>query len=277
MPESSFILSLVLQSALIPFGVTAALLIALRKPAMALAAGFLASYFTVFHAQWSPLPHQALDWLPWIALIGTVVAIVSEHLPAARLPLRAILALAAPAVIVWPALASLGAAKFVAAIVVSAILILAAWSWLASSAPSRPTPAPLLMVVAGGMALTMMIDASQAIGQSSGALASALVACVVLNLLPRLRVEFNGAAVGVAVLLFGALLINAWLYASLSPLYVALLAGGLLADPIIAGINRLRGTQGGLVAWLFTVVLAGLPVLAAIALAVKAAQDAGGY
>lgn len=277
MPESSFILSLVLQSALIPFGVAIVLLIALRKPAMALAAGFLASYFTVFHAQWSPVPHQALDWLPWIALFGAAGAIVSEHVPVARLPLRAALTLAAAAVVVWPALASLGTAKAFAAVVVAAVLMFAAWNWLASSSTARPTPAPLLMVVAGGTALTMMIDASQAIGQSGGALASALAACVVLNLVPRLRVEFNGAAVGVAVLLFGALLINAWLYASLSPIYVGLLAGGLLADPVVASINRMRNSQGGLVAWLATVVLAGLPVLAAIALAVKAAQDAGGY
>lgn len=276
MPESSFVLSLILQSALLPFGVALALLLALRKPALALAAGFLASYFAVFHAQWSFVPHQALDWLPWIALFGSAGAIASEHLPRARLPLRAVLAAATAAVSVWPAVASLGFAKMALIVVPAAALMLAAWTYLASAAHSRPTPAPLLMVVAGGAALALMLDASQAIGQASGALAAALAACVVLNL-PRLRVEFNGAANGVAVLLLGALLTNAWLYAGFSLGYVALLAGGLLADPLVAGVNRLRRRNGGAGSWVGAAVLSSMPVLVTIGLAIRAAQEAGGY
>jgi hypothetical protein len=276
MPESSFIVSLILQSALLPFGVALAVLIVLRKPAMAVAAGFLAAYFAAFHAQWSFVPHQALDWLPWIALFGAAGAIVSEHLPGARLPLRAVIALAIAAVVTWPALASLGTGKTVLVVIVAAALMLAAWTYLAAAAQSRPTPAPLLVVIAGGAALALMLDASQAIGQSSGALAMTLAACTLINL-PRTRIEFHGAANGTAVVLLGALLMNAYLYAGFSLGHVALLAGGLLADPLVAGINRLRRREGGAGSWVGTAVLTAVPVLLTIGLAIKAAQDAGGY
>jgi len=132
------------------------------------------------------------------------------------------------------------------------------------------------MVVAVGTALALMLDSSQAIGQLSGSLASALVACVVFNL-PRLRTAFSSAAIGVAVLVLGALLANAYLYAGFSLVYVALLVAGLLADPLVATVNRLRQRSNGVGAWLTAGVLCALPVLVTIGLVVKAAQEAGGY
>ena len=63
MPETSFFLPLVLQSAVVPLGVALAVLATLRAvrpqaPAslLALVAGFLASSFLTMRAQWSLVP-----------------------------------------------------------------------------------------------------------------------------------------------------------------------------------------------------------------------------
>lgn len=285
MPNPSFVLPLILQSAVVPFGVALALLFALRRvplqpvvPAVALAGGFIASYFTVFHAQWSVVPKTALDWLPYVAAFGVAGAVASENAPhaVARVLSRLVISLVVVTLIVWPALASLGMTKAVLLTGAAAASICAVWSYLAKAGDERPTPAPLLMVVAGGAALVLMLDSSASLGQAGGALASALAACVLFNL-PRARIAFSGAATGVAVLLLGALLTNAYLYAGFSLGYVALLAGGLLADPVVAGINRLRKRSGGAGSWITAMVLTAVPVLATVGLAVKAMQESGGY
>jgi hypothetical protein len=280
MPDpSSFILPLLLQSALIPFGLALAILAVLRgSSALAVAVAFIASYFAIFHAQWSFVPQQVLDWLPWLVGFGTAAAIAAERSTHAtgRLLARATIALVGAGVVVWPALASIGWQKGLLTIAVAGLLIGTAWSYLARAGQGRPTPSLLLTVVAGGTALALMLDSSQAIGQLSGALASALAACVVFNL-PRLRSPFSSAAIGVAVLVLGALLTNAYLYAGFSLVYVALLVAGLLADPLVAAVNRLRQRSNGVGAWLSAGVLCALPVLVTIGLVVKAAQEAGGY
>lgn len=284
MPDPSLFLPLLLQSALIPFGVALAVLFALRRAGVAqaavaaLAAGFVAAYFSIFHAQWSPLPRTALDSLPYIAAIGAVAAIAAENAGGAlaRLLSRIVVALAVAAAVVWPAMASLGWGKAVALAAGFALAAGAAWSWLAQSAASRPTPAPLLAVVAGGSALVLMLDASAALGQAAGALASALAACVLFNL-PRTRAAFSSAAAGTAVLLAGALLLNAHVYAGLSAAYLALLMAGLLADPLVAAANRMRRQSGGAGSWAATLMLTAIPVMVTVGLAVRAMQESGGY
>jgi hypothetical protein len=284
MPDPSFILPLVIQSALIPFGVALAALIAFRAArfsegaAVAIALGFVAAYFAVFHQQWSFVPHQALDWLPWIALLTTVGAIAVEHAGGTvpRIVARSALALAIAALAIWPAFASLGLLKTLLSIAVTGALTAFAWSMLAPTAANRQTPALLLTMVAGGAALALMLDSSQAIGQSSGALASALIACIVFNL-PRVRMQFSGAATGIALLLLAALLANAHFYAGFSLGYVALLAGALLADPLVAALTRSRQKNGGFGVAAGTVLLGAVPVVAVLALVAKTAQESGGY
>lgn len=285
MPDPSFIIPLFLQSALVPFGVALALLFALRRkplqasvPAIALAGGFVAAYFAAFHAQWSVVPKTALDWLPTIAMFGVAGSLAAENAPNAvtRLLSRLVIALVAVTLVVWPAMASLGAAKAATVAGSAALLVVMAWSFLAKSGENRPTSAPLLAIVAGGAGLALMLDSSAALGQSSGALAAALAACVLFNL-PRVRVAFSAAATGAAVLLLGVLLLNAYVYAGFSPVYVALLAGGLFADPLVAGIDRLRNRPGGTGSWITAAVLTAVPVLATVGLAVKTMQDSGGY
>ena len=285
MIEPSFFLPLVLQSAVIPFGVALAVLAGARAlrlgtagPALAIAAGFASAYFAILHAQWSVVPKVALDWLPWIALAALAGALAVERIANAAFRTAARLALAAlvAAVVVWPALASLGLPKALLSIGVTAVAVCVAWSYLARAGAARPTPPLLLTVVAGGAGLALMLDSSQSIGQLSGALASVLAARVVFNL-PRARIPLSPAAAGVAVLLMAALLASAHVYADFPLVYVALLAGGLVADPLVEGLNRLRQRRGGAGAWVAAAVLAAIPTMLTIGLALKAAADAGGY
>jgi hypothetical protein len=268
MPDTSFMLALVLQSALLPFALALVVLLALRRPAPAIAVGFLASYFAVFHAQWSALPKQALDWMPWIALAA--LAVVGWRKAPPRLSLRAALALGTSVAVVWPALASLGMASALILIVAGAALMLLGWS--AVGAAQRPLAAPLLTLVAGGAGLALMIDSSQALGQLSGALAAALAACALLGLM-RKRIGFDAAAAGIAVLLLGALLINAYLYAGFPLAYVGLLVAALLAEALVTVIGRASGPRTSIAAGVLTL----LPVLLVLVLTLRVAQEAGGY
>lgn len=285
MPDLSFFASLVLQSAVIPFGVAFAVLAIARAlrlgptgAALAIAAGFLAGYFAILHAQWSAVPKVALDWLPWIAVGATAGAAATERIgnSGVRMAARLVLALAAGALVVWPALASLGVQKAVLAAGATGVLACVVWSYLARAAVSRPTPPLLLAIIAGGTALALMLDSSQSLGQLSGALASVLAARVVFNL-PRVRIPLSPAAAGVAALLLGALLANAHLYAEFPLGYIALLVGSLIADPLVAGLNNLRQRGSGAGAWVAAAVLAAIPTAVTIGLAAKAASDAGGY
>jgi hypothetical protein len=179
-------------------------------------------------------------------------------------------------VVAWPALASLGMQKAILLTAATGVVLTVIWSVMARTADSRPTPPLLLAVVAGGAGMALMLDSSQSIGQLNGALASALAACVVFNL-PRVRTAFSPAAAGVAVLLLGALLANAYIYAGFPLGYIALLAGGLIADQVVEGLNRLRRRSGGAGSWAAATALAAIPVVVTIGLAVKAAADSGGY
>jgi hypothetical protein len=110
-----------------------------------------------------------------------------------------------------------------------------------------------------------MIDASQLLGQLCGGLGVAIGVCGLL------RRPFGPAAAGTAVLLLGALLGYAFIYAGFGMLMVALLVAALLADALLGALRRRPAAP--LPGALLTV----LPVLVAVGLAVKAMQDAGGY
>jgi len=280
MPEMSFFLPLVLQSALVPLVVALVVLAAGRAARReagaalpALAAGFIASYAATLHAQWSPLPKVALDWLPYVTAAGAVAALTAEKIAAAhaRIAARLLVALATGTLAVYPALGSLGPAKAALAAAVMAVVVTMVWTLKTRPARGPATRPLLLALVAGGSGLALMLDSSQAIGQLSGALAMALAACV-LFVLPRFAVPFTAAATGLAVLLLGALLTNAYVYAGFPLGYVALLVAALLIDPVLTALRRTGGLP-----WIPAAVLTAIPVLVTVALAVKAAQDHGGY
>jgi hypothetical protein len=283
LPESSLVLSILRESTLVPFGASLAVLAAGRAlrlqsagTAVALAAGFLASYFAVLHAQWSPVPQVALDWTPWIVLAALAGALATEKLPGAgaRFSVRLALALAAAALIVWPALVTFGAQKAAIAIVATGLPIALVWSVAAPVAHGGASRPLLLAVVAGGAGIALLLDSSPSVGRLSGAQAAALCACMVFNL-PRVRVAFSPAAAGVTVMVLGTLLANAHLYAGFPLGYVALIVGALLVDPVLAKIHRLRRKAGDGPSWIPGAVLTAIPVMVTVALAVKAAQDSG--
>ena len=282
MPETSFFLPLILQSAVVPFGVAVAVLAACRAARLdalasllAVAGGFIVSYFAVMHAQWSLVPKAALDWLPWIAIAGAFAAVASGNMPrtAARLAVRLVVSLVAGGLVVSAAIGSFGPQKAALSAVAIGLAITALWTLVTRPAQGAATRPLLLSVVAGGSGLALMIDSSQSMGQLSGALAMTLAACMVFAL-PRIGVRFAPAAAGLAVLLLGTIWATAHLYAGFSLGYVALLAGGLLIDPIVAAVRRAE--TGGL-PWIPAAVLTAIPVAVTVALAVKAMQDSGGY
>lgn len=284
--DISFFLPLVIQSALVPFTVAIVTLFLLTRSSfqrlaapVAILLAFLASYFLVFQDQWTPVPRQALDWLFWIGLLALPGAVLVERVQhgGVRILLRAILACAAIVMVIWPLLQQGEPQQHATVIAVSVILIAAAWTLLAREAQRGPMPPVLLTIVAGGAALALMIDASQMIGQLLGALAMACAGCAAFNL-GRRRAYFNEAATGLALIVLGALVANAFVYADFSIVYVVLLAAGLLGSVLAEALLRLFGKEsGGAASWVASLLLSGLPVLVAIGLAVKSAQDSGGY
>jgi hypothetical protein len=190
--------------------------------------------------------------------------------------LRLVLGLAVAAIVAWGALASLGMAKAAVAVAIAGVLIAAVWTGFGKAAEGGARHPMLLAVVAGGTGLSLMLDSSQQIGQLSGALAAALGACMLVNL-PRTRVAFPPAASGLAVVLLGALILNAHLYAGFSLGYVALLVVALLADSLLAAGVRLRGRDLHPGSWIPAAVLTVIPVVATIAMVLKTAQEHGGY
>ena len=76
---------------------------------------------------------------------------------------------------------------------------------------------------------------------------------------------------GASVLLLGALLGYAAIYAGFSMTMVALLVAALLADALLSALRRNPAAA------LPSALLMVLPVLAALGLAAKAMQDSGGY
>ena len=282
MPETSFLLPLLLQSAVVPFGVAVAVLAACRAARLdalasllAVAAGFVASHVAILHAQWSLVPKVALDWLPWIALAGAIAATTGERLPgaASRFALHLGVSLVVGGLLVSSAIGSLGPLKAALVALATGLVLAGLWTLVTRPAQGAATRPLLLAVVAGGTGLVLMMDSSQSMGQLSGALAMALAACV-LFALPAMGVRFTPAAAGLAVLLLGVLWATAHVYAGFSLGYVALLAGALLIDPLL-GVVR-RSERGGL-PWVPAAVLTAIPVAVTVALAVKAMQESGGY
>ena len=284
MSESSLVLQLLWQSVLVPAIVALAVLAASRaarlngqSAVLAMTAAFVASYFATLHAQWSLVPHGALDWLPWIAIAGAAGALAAERASgAARLVLSLAVGLVVATLLVAGAVASLGMTNAVFAVAVAGVLIAAVWSGFAATAEGGARHPLLMAVVAGGTGLSLMLDSSQKLGQLSGALAVALGACMLVNL-PRVRVPFPPAASGAAVVLLGALIFTAHLYAGFSLWYVALLLLALLADSLLAAGARLRGGVQTQRSWIPAAVLTVIPVVATIAMVLKAAQEHGGY
>jgi hypothetical protein len=285
--SSSFILPLVLQSALLPFGVALVILLAARKPGwhepaapLAVLIATLASYFAI-HPQWSPLPRQALDWLPWIGLLAVAAAIAGARVAGAwmRVALYLVLGAAVGLMVLAPILANLvntEPARLPAILASAGCLVALAWIVLGYRGSGSKVSALVLTVVAGGAGLALMIDASQSLGQLNGALAMACAACFVFGLAAR-RAVFGPGAAGTALLLLAALLLNAHVYAGFSLVYIALLVAGLAGATVPALLRASGKNDVGALASMMAALVAAVPVLTAVGLVLQAAQESGGY
>lgn len=282
--SSSFILPLLLQSAVLPLAVALAVLAAARAfgrveavTPFAVIGATLATYFAI-HDQWSPWPRQALDWLPWIAVLGSALAFIvaAAKSSAARLLLRLAGGALAALLTLAPILGSAGGLRVAGVAAASALLVALVWVPLVRRQQRNNAAALALVVVAGGAGLMLMIDASQSLGQLHGALAMGCAACLLHALLTK-RANFGEAAAGTALILLAAMLVNAHVYAGFSLAYVALLVAGLAGAAVPVILRRLQRNHTGAAAYLGTALAAGLPVLVAIGLVLKAAQDSGGY
>ena len=283
MPDTSFLIPLLLQGVLAPFAAAAIAALALRRAvggpaatALVVAAGFLTSYAATVQGAWSLSPQSAMDWQPWVVLAAVGGALLVDRAPAGvRLFLaRAVLGVLLSFVVVWPAIGSLGAVKASTAAVVAGIVIAAAWSVRTRGLFAGETHPLQLAIIAGGAGLAMMLDSSQTPGRLAGALAVALAACAVIG---RFRTPAGSAAVGTTLLVLGSLLLQAQVYAGFPLVYVALLAAATVAD-IAPALLASRGRSA--ITWrakAASIALTLVPVAVVVGLAVKGMQDSGGY
>jgi len=283
MPDTSFLIPLLLQSVLAPFAAAAVAAFALRRPvgraaatALAIAAGFLAAYAATVQGAWSLSPQSAMDWQPWFVLAAVGGALLVDRAPAGarRFLARAALGVLLSFVVAWPAIGSLGAVKASVAALVAGIVIAAAWSVRTRGVFAGETHLLQLALIAGGAGLAMMLDSSQTPGRLAGSLAMALAACAVVG---RFRTPAGSAAVGTTLLVLGSLLLQAHVYAGFPLVYVALLVAATVADiapPLLAN----RG--GSALTWrakAASFALTLVPVMVVLGLVVKGMQDSGGY
>ena len=283
MPDTSFLIPLLLQGVLAPFAAAAIAALALRRAvggpaatALAVAAGFLTSYAATVQGAWSLSPQSAMDWQPWVVLAAVGGALLVDRAPAGvRLFLaRAVLGVLLSFVVVWPAIDSLGAVKASTAAVVAGIVIAAAWSVRTRGLFAGETHPLQLAIIAGGAGLAMMLDSSQTPGRLAGALAVALAACAVIG---RFRTPAGSAAVGTTLLVLGSLLLQAQVYAGFPLVYVALLAAATVADIAPALLARRGRSANTWRAKAASIALTLVPVAVVVGLAVKGMQDSGGY
>lgn len=283
MPDTSFLIPLLLQSVLAPFAAAAVAALALQRPlgramatALAVAAGFLASYAATVQGAWSLSPQSAMDWQPWIVLAAVGGALLLDRAPAgARLFLaRAVLGVLIGVIVVWPAVASLGAVRAGVGAVVAGTVVAAAWSVRTRGLFGGETPPLQLALVAGGAGLAMMLDSSQTPGRLAGALAMALAACAAIG---RFRAPAGSAMVGTTLLVLGSLLLQAHVYAGFPLVYVALLVAATVADvaPSLLAQPGARAVTWRARAASFALTL--VPVAVVVGLAVRGMQDSGGY
>ena len=282
MPDTSFLLALLAQSVLVPFAAAGAMALALRRAvgapaamALAVAAGFVASYAATVQGPWPWPPNSAMDWQPWVvvAAAGAAWGLERWRSTPARLLARLMLATLLGFVLVWPAIGSFGIAKAVAAALAAGLLMAAAWSVRTHAVFGAGTHPLRLAAIAGAAGLAMMLDSSQTAGRLAGAVAAALAACALLG---RLRATLGPAAVGTTILVLGTLLLQAHLYAGFPLGYVALLLAAALADVAPAA----WAPRDGASAWgarAASLALTLAPLLVVVGLAVKGLQDAGGY
>ncbi|MEW6313636.1 MAG: hypothetical protein AB1513_06260 [Pseudomonadota bacterium] len=270
-------LSLLLQSALLPFALSVAGLALARKwpgaatSAIALAVAFLAAYFVMY--RWSPAPYQTLDWLPYLTIAALCAAeFARRRACAVRTLVRVVLIMTALVLLLKPVLWQAQHA---------APLALAGGAWLALTWAADQNSARLaggwvLLVVAAGLAGVLALESSLLLGQLGGALASALFGWVAWNI-PSQRVALGTSAAWVIAMLLGTLTLIAYVYAALPLARIAWLAAACAVLPLAAWLEKARAGINPFALAVASALIAAMPVGVALWQAWQAAQEAGGY
>ena len=200
--------------------------------ALALGLATLAAYAHLFGAPVVPSAERVLaarDWVPWIvalAMLAYALALVPR--------LGDAIALAAPplllALLVWLSLRPL-LARSLGLVELAAVVAGLALAWASAEALARrvrgaSVPA-VLWVAVGAASAAAVLQHLASVAQLAGGLAGGLGAAVVLAW-RNPRLSLAGGGVAVALLVLGALLVNAVYYATLPPLAAELALLALL-------------------------------------------------
>ncbi|MCL4527441.1 MAG: hypothetical protein M1492_13555 [Gammaproteobacteria bacterium] len=254
--QSSFVRSLILESALFPAAVTMLMVVAAyyktrKYPgwrstfwAAAILAGFLVGYALTYR-DFSFPPRTVLSWLPWLVLVGgTVVAMADRRKhPGWRYGARGLIAGASAFVLLWPILRQ----ETVPAAFLAWLTVAMLWSvlWFALTPDNRDQkPAgTTLFVGAVGLALVAPLLGSILLAQFGTALAVVLAVALVFSLLMR-GSRWDSPSADVGVLILGTIMVDLRFYAGASMVVMVWLLVSLAAGAVVAGILQHRGHSG---------------------------------
>ncbi|OAP93031.1 hypothetical protein A4H96_02035 [Acidithiobacillus ferrooxidans] len=254
--QSSFVRSLILDSALFPAAVTLLMVVAAyyktrKYPgwrstfwAAAILAGFLVGYALTYR-DFSFPPRTVLSWLPWLALVGGTVVAIADHRRYQwwRYGARGLIAGASAFVLLWPILRQ----ETVPAAFLAWLTVAMLWSvlWFALTPDNRDQkPAgTTLFVGAVGLALVAPLLGSILLAQFGTALAVVLAVALVFSLLMR-GSRWDSPSADVGVLILGNLMVDLRFYAGASMVVMGWLLVSLAAGAVVAGILQHRGHSG---------------------------------
>ncbi|MEB8488008.1 hypothetical protein [Acidithiobacillus ferriphilus] len=254
--QSSFVRSLILDSALFPAAVTMLMVVAAyyktrKYPswhstfwAAAILAGFLVGYALTYR-DFSFPPRTVLSWLPWLALVGGTVVAIADHRRYQwwRYGARGLIAGASAFVLLWPILRQ----ETVPAAFLAWLTVAMLWSvlWFALTPDNRDQkPAgTTLFVGAVGLALVAPLLGSILLAQFGTALAVVLAVALVFSLLMR-GSRWDSPSADVGVLILGNLMVDLRFYAGASMVVMGWLLVSLAAGAVVAGILQHRGHSG---------------------------------
>ncbi len=264
-----------------------AALLAARAPSLArrgawpvglgLAVGFAVGFFAIVGFTRFP-PVNVLHWAPYLAVIAAFASLVG-----AIFGRKGALAAAALTVVVslWlilkPVAGSLLSAAFAKWLLIAGLpwlLLILAWRW-AVAGERRPEAGLTMVLAATAASLVSALDGTALIGQLGGVLAASCGALYLANLL-IVKDRQGSVANAVFLILFGALLLNAYVYAEIS--WIGVLLAYLTALSILLVKAPFWPRLSGLKQSLALAAVGAIPlVIALVYLLGKAAGEADDY
>jgi len=255
--QSSFVRSLILDSALFPAAVTMLIVVAAyyktRKCprwrsiiwGAAILGGFLGGYALIYRDLSFPFPPRTvLSWLPWLALMGGIVVAIADRRkhPGWRYGARGMTASVSAWILLWPIMRQ----ESVLAAFLAWLTVAGLWSvlWLALIPDKRDqkSTGATLFVGAVGLALVAPLSSSILLAQFGSALAVVLAVALVFSFLMR-GSRWDSPSADVGVLILGALMVDLRFYAGASMGVMVWLLVSLAAGAGVASILQHRGSS----------------------------------